>query len=378
MLSISEAGFNASLVPARVTALLVAAAQNSSIKNLTDLMTAGAGMVRTNCSLVAHWNGYACRRGTHAPAYRPLAVESLINSTATSIGPLAVLSNGYFDMLSGPMDRSICTTANCPSNREATFFPIVQIGLNYSVVFGTASPYKMRLSMPQARVGEGVRVGMIFKNPRSQEVYLSNGTYCMPKNANVSVSGSVQYAANASLEVAPGMSACSNYFDQTVNLLQISVCGNQPVFVVALPSAVVSIILKVTAGQLVDTNLLTVKIANALHITADQIVVASATYSASTINDRVRQEELVPMLHSTDPMQLPRRARRTSSVAFTFEIQFVAQAPGSSGAYAIDISGTGSLASASPTTPTPVRAMATTSPTPTPTTIPISEQQAVC
>ena len=82
------------------------------------------------------------------------------------------------------------------------------------------------------------------------------------------------------------------------------------------------------------------------------------------------------MLHSSDPMQLPRRTRRTSSVAFTFVLQFVAQAPGSSGAYAIDISSAGSMTSASPNTPTPVRAMATTAPTPTPTTIPISDQQA--
>lgn len=70
------------------------------------------------------WQAYKCTNSSYAM----LIVESLDEDTETRrLSPVAILGNGYLDLINGPQDHGWCSGYTC-RKRLSTFMVVVELG----------------------------------------------------------------------------------------------------------------------------------------------------------------------------------------------------------------------------------------------------------
>ena len=86
------------------------------------------GIIRnSNCTYRAHWQAYECGADLN---YEMLIIESMDSDTETRrLSPVAILGDGYVDLINGPQDHSWCTNYAC-RKRLSTFMALVATGTN--------------------------------------------------------------------------------------------------------------------------------------------------------------------------------------------------------------------------------------------------------
>lgn len=135
-------------------------------------VAANKGIVRGTrdhnmCSWYGDWNAYKCSDID----YRMLVIESLDPDTETRrLSPVALIANGYVNLLNGPMDHGWCLGYTC-QERISTFYGIVATGTNYSLYFTSNEPQKLRLHLLNSDSSVAVRVGIFYQRPQRQDVY---------------------------------------------------------------------------------------------------------------------------------------------------------------------------------------------------------------
>jgi hypothetical protein len=86
-----------------------------------------SGIIGHNdCTYHNGWQAYACK--ANGVNYEMLVIESMDEDTETRrLSPVAVLGDGYIDLLNGPQDHGWCFGYTC-RKRLSTFFAIVATG----------------------------------------------------------------------------------------------------------------------------------------------------------------------------------------------------------------------------------------------------------
>ena len=94
-------------------------------KNLNDYLL--AGVIRNeNCVYRETWHAYECFDDLD---YEMLVIESMDADTETRrLSPVAVLGNGYVDLINGPQDHGWCSGYTC-RKRVSLFHALVATGI---------------------------------------------------------------------------------------------------------------------------------------------------------------------------------------------------------------------------------------------------------
>uniref|UniRef100_A0A672GVH9 Polycystic kidney and hepatic disease 1 (autosomal recessive)-like 1 n=1 Tax=Salarias fasciatus TaxID=181472 RepID=A0A672GVH9_SALFA len=186
------------------------------------------GVIRKNCTYVTSWQSYKCFGLNH----EMLVIESLDADTETRrLSPVAVLSNGFVDLINGPQDHGWCSGYTC-QKRVSLFHSIVATGQSLDVFFSSVSPQKLRLMLLNADASESVLVSVFYSSPQRLDVYVNNQLIA-PTNAQWN-QDKTDYTLNKPLyagQYVPQLNATlgTNYFDQDFKMLKVLVRGSTPV-----------------------------------------------------------------------------------------------------------------------------------------------------
>ncbi|KAG7264282.1 hypothetical protein CRUP_026228 [Coryphaenoides rupestris] len=135
-----------------------------------DNIAPNKGVIRENCTYMAAWQSYKC----FGLNYRLLAIESMDADTETRrLSPVAVLGNGFVDLINGPQDHGWCAGYTCQL-RLSLFHSIVATGHAFDVYFTSVTPQKLRLMMLNAPPTESVLVSIFYSKPQRLDVYVDN------------------------------------------------------------------------------------------------------------------------------------------------------------------------------------------------------------
>ncbi|KAM9839131.1 PKHD1 like 1, tandem duplicate 1 [Aulostomus maculatus] len=192
------------------------------------------GVIRDNCTFMTSWQCYKC----FGLNYRMLVIESLDSDTETRrLSPVAVLGDGFVDLINGPQDHGWCSGYTC-QKRVSLFHSIVATGRSYDVYFTSVSPQKLRLMMLNADPSESLLVSVFYSNPQRLDVYV-DGQLVAPTNAEWNAENT-DYTLKRPLypgQYVPELNSTvgANFFDQTYKMLKVLLRGPTPVEVRTSP-----------------------------------------------------------------------------------------------------------------------------------------------
>nr|XP_010954142.1 fibrocystin-L isoform X1 [Camelus bactrianus] len=188
------------------------------------------GIIRdSTCKYIPEWQSYRCFGMEHAM----MVIESLDSDTETRrLSPVAIVGNGYVDLINGPQDHGWCAGYTC-RRRLSLFHSIVALGKFYEVYFTGTSPQNLRLMLLNVDHNQAVLVGIFFPTLQRLDVYVNNALVC-PKNT---VWNSQQKHCELKRHLyteqfLPNLNSTvlgENYFDRTYQMLYLLVKGPIPV-----------------------------------------------------------------------------------------------------------------------------------------------------
>ncbi|KAL7883851.1 hypothetical protein SRHO_G00015090 [Serrasalmus rhombeus] len=193
------------------------------------------GIIRdSSCVYMSSWQAYKCS-GLN---YRMLVIESLDSDTETRrLSPVAVLGDGYVDLLNGPQDHGWCAGYTC-QKRVSLFHSIVATNKSYDIYFTSTSPQSLRLMMLNAKPTDTVQVAVFYSNPQRLDVYVNNRLVA-PNNAqwNSAKTDYTLLKPDYAGQYVPSQSSAlgSNYFDADYKMLHVLLRGSSPVEVRTSP-----------------------------------------------------------------------------------------------------------------------------------------------
>ncbi|XP_029299003.1 LOW QUALITY PROTEIN: PKHD1 like 1, tandem duplicate 1 [Cottoperca gobio] len=197
------------------------------------------GVIRENCTYVSSWQSYKC----FGLNYRMLVIESLDADTETRrLSPVAVLGDGFVDLINGPQDHGWCSGYTC-QKRVSLFHSIVATGHSFDVFFSSVSPQKLRLMILNSDPSESILVSIFYSKPQRLDVYVNN-ILIAPTNVKWNADQS-DYTLKKPIrpgQYTPQLNATvgNNYFDQDYKMLKVVVRGSQPVEIRTSPVLFIS------------------------------------------------------------------------------------------------------------------------------------------
>ncbi|XP_042639560.1 fibrocystin-L [Orycteropus afer afer] len=188
------------------------------------------GIIRdATCKYIPEWQSYRC----FGMEYAMMVIESLDSDSETRrLSPVAIVSNGYVDLINGPQDHGWCAGYTC-QRRLSLFHSIVALNKSYEVYFTGTSPQNLRLMLLNVDHNKAVRVGIFFSTLQRLDVYVNNSLVC-PKNTLWNPQQN-QCEFNRQLyteQFLPALNSTvlgENYFDRTYQMLYLLVRGTIPV-----------------------------------------------------------------------------------------------------------------------------------------------------
>ncbi|XP_011607160.2 fibrocystin-L isoform X2 [Takifugu rubripes] len=197
------------------------------------------GVIRKDCEYMRTWQGYKCT----GLDYRMLVIESLDADTETRrLSPVAVLGDGFVDLINGPQDHGWCAGYTC-QKRVSLFHSIIATNHSFDIFFSSISPQKLRLMMLNADPAESVLVSVFYSKPQRLDVYADN-VLVAPTNAewNADNTDYILKKPTHPGQYVPQLSAIlgTNYFDQDYKMLKVLLRGSQPVEVRTSPVLVIA------------------------------------------------------------------------------------------------------------------------------------------
>ncbi|XP_036421459.1 fibrocystin-L-like [Colossoma macropomum] len=187
------------------------------------------GIIRSsNCTYMSTWQAYKCFGLT----YRMLVIQSLDSDTEKRrLSPVAVLGDGYVDLLNGPQDHGWCFGYAC-QKRVSLFYSIIATNKSFDVFFTSTTPQKLRLMMLNASPTETVRVAVFYSNPQRLDVYVNNRLVA-PTNAQWNKDKTDYTLLKPSYpgQYMPSLSSTlgSNFFDPDYKMMHVLLRGSDPV-----------------------------------------------------------------------------------------------------------------------------------------------------
>ena len=167
------------------------------------------GILRaSSCRYQSSWQMYLCPNVTD---YRMLIIESLDADTETRrISPVAVISNGYLDLLNGPQDHGWCNGYTC-QRRLSTFMSIVRARQHADIYFTGTSPTHLRFRLLNSDRSIVTTIGLFYNSLQQVDVY-ANNQFVPPANRNPNSSTLIllDQPATVTCSAPPG----TNYFNR--------------------------------------------------------------------------------------------------------------------------------------------------------------------
>ncbi|XP_041625547.1 fibrocystin-L isoform X2 [Vulpes lagopus] len=188
------------------------------------------GIIRdSTCKYIPQWQSYRC----FGMEYAMMVIESLDSDTETRrLSPVAIVSNGYVDLINGPQDHGWCAGYTC-QRRLSLFHSIVALNKSYEVYFTGTSPQNLRLMLLNVNHKKAVVVGIFFPTLQRLDVYVNNALVC-PRNT-VWNPQQKHCELNRHLyteQFLPNLNSTvlgENYFDRIYQMLYLLVKGTTPV-----------------------------------------------------------------------------------------------------------------------------------------------------
>ncbi|XP_040289774.1 fibrocystin-L-like [Bufo bufo] len=213
------------------------------------------GIIRDNtCVNMSAWGAYKCS-GLN---YEMLVIESLDADTETRrLSPVAVLEDGYLDLINGPQDHGWCSGYTC-QKRVSLFHTIVATNKSFDVYFSSTSPQNLRLKLLNIDNTKAVLVGIYFSNPQRLDVYV-NSVYINPTNIQWKGSDYTLQGPTYKGQYMPQLNSTvlgENFFDRDYTMLYVLVRGSSPVEIHTSPLIVLAFNLPaMTVDQFYGANL---------------------------------------------------------------------------------------------------------------------------
>ncbi|KAM3929151.1 fibrocystin-L-like [Leptodactylus fuscus] len=275
------------------------------------------GIIRDNtCVYMPAWESYKC----FGLNYEMLVIESLDADTETRrLSPVAVLEDGYVDLINGPQDHGWCSGYTC-QRRVSLFHSIVATNKSFDVYFTSTSPQNLRLKMLNTDNTKSVLVGIYFSNPQRLDVYV-NKVYINPTNIQWQESDYTLNAPTYQGQYMPQLSSTvlgENFFDKDYNLLYVLVRGSTPVEIHTSPLIVVSFNLPaMTVDQFYGDNLIR-NLALFLNVPASKIRITNIIAEGSRRRKRAAGGISVSVEISDPPtQQLNSTTNSTGDLSYT-------------------------------------------------------------
>uniref|UniRef100_A0A8I3NP46 Fibrocystin-L n=1 Tax=Canis lupus familiaris TaxID=9615 RepID=A0A8I3NP46_CANLF len=183
----------------------------------------------STCKYIPQWQSYQC----FGMEYAMMVIESLDSDTETRrLSPVAIVSNGYVDLINGPQDHGWCAGYTC-QRRLSLFHSIVALNKSYEVYFTGTTPQNLRLMLLNVDHKKAVVVGIFFPTLQRLDVYVNNALVC-PRNT-VWNPQQKHCELNRHLyteQFLPNLNSTvlgENYFDRIYQMLYLLVKGTTPV-----------------------------------------------------------------------------------------------------------------------------------------------------
>nr|DBA24045.1 TPA: hypothetical protein GDO54_011748 [Pyxicephalus adspersus] len=243
------------------------------------------GIIRDNtCVYMSSWESYKC----FGLNYEMLVIESLDTDTETRrLSPVAVLGDGYIDLINGPQDHGWCSGYTC-QRRVSLFHSIIATNKSFDIYFSSVSPQNLRLKLLNTDNTKCVLVGIFFSNPQRLDVYVNN-TYINPTNIEWKGSDFTFKSPTYKGQYMPQLSSAvngENFFDNDYAMLYILIRGSTPVEIHTSPLIVVAFNLPaMTVDQFFGQNLVK-NLALFLKIPANKIRITKIVQEGSSRRKR--------------------------------------------------------------------------------------------
>ncbi|XP_069076730.1 fibrocystin-L-like isoform X2 [Pleurodeles waltl] len=262
------------------------------------------GIIRdSTCVYMSTWEGYNCS----GLDYEMLVIESLDSDMETRrLSPVAVLGDGYIDLINGPQDHGWCSGSTC-RKRISLFHSIVASGKHFDIFFTSTTPQKLRLMLLNADDTKAVRVAIYYSNPQRLDVFVNNA-FVGPKNAewNADRTDFTYKEPKYPEEFLPALNSAThgeNYFDSTYQMLYILLRGSTPVEVRTSPLLMIGFNLPaMTVDQFYEGKNLVNNLAIFLKIPASKIRITKIIAASS--KRRKRATGLSVTVQISDPPTL--------------------------------------------------------------------------
>ncbi|XP_078698697.1 fibrocystin-L-like isoform X2 [Branchiostoma floridae x Branchiostoma belcheri] len=190
-------------------------------RNISEVVYGGRGIIRTpQCVNNDELHGHLC----HDLNYEMLVIESLDDDTETRrLSPVALLADGYIDLLNGPQDHGWCAGYTC-QKRISTFWAVVATEKEYLIHFSGLSPQNLQLQLLNTAPDKSLVVGIYYCRPERLDVYV-DGSFVEPKNFDPDTGGIVAGKHHPTLSDSPG----ANFMDIEWQTLYFTLSGSTPV-----------------------------------------------------------------------------------------------------------------------------------------------------
>ncbi|KAK2836335.1 hypothetical protein Q7C36_014204 [Tachysurus vachellii] len=198
------------------------------------------GVIRdSTCMFMSTWQAYKC----FGMNYRMLVIESLDSDTETRrLSPVAVLGDGYVDLLNGPQDHGWCAGYTC-QKRLSLFHSIIATNKSFDIYFTGVSPQKLRLMMLNTPPTETVKVAVFYSKPQRLDIYVNNQLVA-PNNAqwNAAKTDYTLLKPTYPGQYIPALNGThgSNFFDPDYKMMHILLRGSTPVQISTSPVLFIS------------------------------------------------------------------------------------------------------------------------------------------
>ncbi|XP_033757813.1 fibrocystin-L-like [Pecten maximus] len=196
------------------------------------------GIIRSSdCVLNSVWQAYEC----HGLEYKMLIIESMDSDTETRrVSPVAILGDGYLDLINGPQDHGWCSGYTC-RKRLSTFMALVATGKEYLIHFTGTSPQHIRYFILNSDDTDSIKLSVWYSQPNRRDLFV-DGNLVPPRNGRTVNGAYILDPPTYPEEFMPNVSDTSgqNYYDRDSGLLHFTIRGKKTVEVKTDPSIIVS------------------------------------------------------------------------------------------------------------------------------------------
>ncbi|XP_060567723.1 fibrocystin-L-like [Ruditapes philippinarum] len=197
------------------------------------------GVVRnSNCTFEPMWQAYACKDDL---SFKLLLIENLDSDARyRQISPIALLADGYIDLLDVPLDNGQCAHHFC-TKRNILFNALIVTGRSYKIHFTRTTPRKMRYRLLNTGPSEGIKLTVWYSRPNRLDVFV-NGDFIIASNARIDRFGRYILSMSRGVEFIPQLANISgtNYFDRSRGEITFIVKGKAQIDIISQETFIVS------------------------------------------------------------------------------------------------------------------------------------------